>query len=252
MWQDIRSVYANAWRAAFIFPVLFLIPAIVEFAQHVVEINSGMYLSKTDGAVAADNQMRMLFGFAKTVALGIPGYWFVRFMAFADRSRASKIEWPAFGLWLVLFGLQAIALALPLFGPPLGPLLGLTGKATQIAGPILSGVWSVFGIYLIAWYVAWPLGSRAIGPLRSIRVMHGSFWRTVAYLLGCVVPLMALHYGLSYLAILVTPDWLDWLVLAIDSLVVALLACTMMGASFIAARHAARRKNIPLFKENRG
>lgn len=249
MLGQIRAIYTDGWRVAALFPLLFMIPALVEFAQHVVEINAGMYASMAGAKAAADDSMRLLFGFAKTLALGLPGYWFVRFLAFRDQARAARIEQPAFMLWLVLFALQGAQLAWSLFGPSTGSLLGLTGKAEQLAGPLVSAVWSLLSIYLTAWMIAWPLGSRAIGPVRSVRTMAGSFWRTIGYLIGGVLPLMAVHYGLGYLAIKFTPAWLDWPVLALDALVVAWLACTMAGSGFLAARHAAQRKGVSLTGE---
>jgi hypothetical protein len=246
MWQDIKSVYATGWRAAQLLPLLFLIPAVVEFAQHVVELNSGMYHSLAGAKAAADGSGRLLSGFAKTLAIMVPTYWFIRLMAFGDSVKAARIERPAIGLWLVLFALNAAILAYSLFGPALGPALGLTGKTGLWFGPVLSGVWTLFGIYLTAWFVAWPLGNRAIGPPESLQVMNGSFWRTLGYMIACILPLMALHYGLGYLAIAVTPDWLDWPVLLVDALVVSWLACTMAGSNFIAARRAAQRRGISL------
>ncbi len=246
MWDDIRSVYANGLRAAWLFPLLFLIPAIVEFAQHVVELNGGMYHSVAAAKAAADDPGRMLSGFAKTLALGLPGYWFVRFLAFADTAKAARIERPAFGLWLILFAFNATLLAYQLFGPPLGSLMGLTGAAGHWFGPVLNGAWALAGIYLTAWFIAWPLGNRAIGPVQSVKVMTGSFWRTLGYVVACILPLMALHYGLGFLAIAVTPDWLDWPVLALDALIVSWLACTMAGSGYVAARHAALRHGVSL------
>lgn len=246
MWQDIREVYANAWKAFFLLPLLFVIPALVEFAQHIVEMNAGMYESRAAAKAAADDPMRMIFGFAKVLSLSLPTYWFVRLMAFQDRAKAARIESPAFGLWLFLMAFTALQASLSMFGPSLGALLRLNGELARIIEPAVSGAWSIIGLYLVAWATAWPLGNREIGPLRSVKLMAGSFWWTVATLLACVMPLMALHYALGYLAIAVTPGWLDWPVLLFDSFIVAWLACTMTGASFVAARHAARRKGVSL------
>lgn len=246
MWQDVKAVYLDTWRAALLLPIAFLIPALVEFVQHVVEMNAGMYESRAAAKLAADDSMRTILGYAKALAISVPTYWFVRWLAFCDPAKAVRIELPAFGLWLVLFAISAITLAMNMFSPPLGDLLGLTGPAGQSAGPLLNNLWSIIGIYLTAWAVAWPLGNRPIGPLRSIQVMAGSFWRTLAYTALCVLPLMGAHYGLGYLAILFAPNWLDWPILALDALVVAAMACAMAGASYIAARHAAQRKGISL------
>ncbi len=246
MLAQIGSIYRDAWRAVAFFPLLFLIPALVEFAQHVVEIKAGMYASVAGAKAAADDPMRMIFGFAKVLALGLPGYWFIRFLAFRDPARAARIEQPAFLLWLALFALQGMQLAGALFGPSLGVLLGLNGVAEQAAGALASSLEALLSVYLTAWFVAWPLGNRAIGPLRSIGIMSGSFWRTIGYMLGGVLPLMAVHYGLGFLAIMFTPTWLDWPVLVLDALVAALLACTMAASAYLAARHAAERKGLSL------
>lgn len=249
MWEDIRTVYREGLAAARLFPLLFLIPALAEFAQHVVEMNAGMYLSLAAAKASESDPQRMIFGFIKTVALLLPTYWFVRALTFSMDRRAARIEWPAFALWLAIFALNTALAAYTLFGPPLGAVLGLGGGVGKWAGPALSAVWTVIGIYLTAWYVAWPLGNAAIGPVRSIAIMNGSFWRTVGYMIAGVVPLMALHYGLGFLAIVVTPGWLDWAVLALDALVVSWLACTMAGSSYVAARAAAARKGVALTGE---
>lgn len=249
MLEQIGAVYRDGWRAAMLFPLLFLIPALAEFAQHVVEIKVGMYDSAAAAKAAAEDSNRLLFGFAKTLAIGLPGYWFIRFLAFRDPARAARIEQPAFLLWLVLFAIQGAQLAWSLFGSSLGALLGLAGKAEQAAGPLANVFWSLLAIYLSAWVIAWPLGNRMIGPVRSIGIMTGSFWRAIGYTIGGVLPLMIVHYGLGYLAIIFTPAWLDWPVLAVDALVVSWLSCTMAGSAYLAARHAAERKNVNLLGE---
>jgi hypothetical protein len=246
MWEEIKSVYHTAWRSAWLLPLLFLISPAVEMAQHVVEIRTGMYDSLAAAKAFADDPLRMAFGFAKIVALGLPQYWLVRLMAFGNPARAARLEQPAIGLWLILFVLSTVQQGYALFGPPIGHLLGLSGQAAIYAGPLVSALWTIVSIYLFAWIIAWTLGNRAIGPIRSFRIMTGSFWRTLGYLVACVVPLMALHYALSYLAIGLTPGWLDWPVLVVDALVVGLLACTMAGSGYIAARSAAARNNVDL------
>lgn len=246
MWQDIKLVYQTAWRCVWLLPLLFLISPVVEMAQHVVEIRTGMYDSLAAAKAVADNPLRMTFGFAKVIALALPTYWFVRLMAFGDPDRAARFERPAIGLWLILFALSMVQQGYSLFGTPVGQVLGLSGKAAVWAGPVLAGLWSIVGIYLTAWVIAWTLGNWAIGPIRSVSIMAGSFWRTLGYMLACILPLMVLHYAMSYLAIALTPAWLDWPVLFIDALVVGLLACTMAGSGYIAARSAAARKNVDL------
>lgn len=244
MWRDITDFYRASWRFALALPLLFLIPPLFEFAQHVAEIHIGMYDSFASAKAVANDQLRMGLGFAKTIALTLPGYWFVRFMAWGPRG-AAKPEMPAVALWLVLFAIQVALQGWALFGPSLGGLVGLTGKSAMILGVIVSLTGGIVGIYFTAWIIAWPLGNAACGPIVSARVMTGSFWRTVVLVLAGVLPLMAVHYALGIGAI-GRPAWLYWPMLAVDAIVVGFLAVTMAGCNFVAARHAAARRNYPL------
>lgn len=244
MWDDIKRLYADSRAFALALPILFSIPVLIEFAQHVVEIDLGLY--RHGMAAAAIDQRRMTFGFAKTLALLLPGYWFVRYMAWdRDAAKAKRIERPAATLFGIQFALGAAGQWLGLFGPPVGELLGLgprlAGYATLAAGAAVA----VGGIYLIAWSVAWPLGNPRIGPLRSLAVMAGSFWRSVGYALAGVLPLMIVHYALGYGAI-GRPAWLVWVMLAIDAVVVGFLALGMAGYAYLAARHAAEHRGVAL------
>ena len=127
----------------------------------------------------------------------------------------------------------------------MGILLGLDGRATGYASLIVAIGCSVIGIYFTAWFVAWPLGTVSIGPLRSITVIAGSFWRTVGYVLAGAVPLMLVHYALGYGAI-GRSDVIVWLMMTADALVVGFLALTMAGSSYLAAQRAAARSGVAL------
>ena len=247
MWQDIKRLYADSLAFALALPILFSIPVLIEFAQHVVEIDTGMYRLGVEAAWG--DQRRLTMGFAKVLAMILPGYWFVRYIAWnRDADRAKRIERPAATLFGIIFALQALAQWYGLFGPPIAVLLGLEGRLAQYATLTAGILVSVIGVYLTAWFVAWPLGNARIGPLRSIAIMAGSFWRSVAYLIAGSAPLMAIHYALGYGA-LGRPEWLVWLMMTIDALVVGVLAWTGAGAAYLAARHAASRNDIPLKPE---
>lgn len=244
--QDTKAIYRQAAAFAFAFPLLFLIPVLVEMAQHIVELQAGMYLSEAGAKMAETDPMRLQFGFAKTLALLLPGYWFVRFIALPDRSRSGRIEWPAFGLWLIVFAFAAVQMWWGLFGPSLTGLAGLQGQPASIAQIVLEVLSVAMAIYLTAWTVAWPLGTKAIGPFRSIAIMQGSFWHALGLMITSMLPLMALHYGLAIVAVMALPTGLDWAAMVVDSLVVGLLALTLTGSSAYAALHAARRQGIDL------
>lgn len=246
MKTDIADIYRSAWAFALACPLLFLIPALVEFAQHIVEWQGGMYDGIADAKAAETDPLRLQFGFAKTLALLLPSYWLSRYILFGnDAARARRIEWPAIGLWLTLFALHGLEQWWTLFGPALTGLVGLAGMAAQWTGYALVLLGAVIGVYFTAWNVAWPTGNTRIGPIRSIGVMKGHFWRTIALMLAGVLPLMIAHYALSLGAIF-APALLDWPLLVIDALVVGMLALTMTGSTTIAARHAAAAKGVSL------
>jgi hypothetical protein len=247
MWGSIKAMYDGAARFARAAPLLFLVPALVEFAQHVAEVQSGMYLSRDAARAAANDPARLAFGFAKTLALILPGYWFTRFLAFdGDLRRTLAFDPRAMGLFAIQFAIIGAVQYLMLFGPPLG--LGLGGRAAGIAATALVVAQTILGIYLTAWFVAWPLGNAAIGPVRSCRVMTGHFWRAIGYLLAGTVPLMALHYALG-LGAIGRPPAVVWIMLALDAIAVAFLALTMTAAKYMPARDAAASKAVSLLPE---
>ena len=243
MWRDIKAIYRNAGRFALAFPLLFLIPVFVEMVQHVVEIQAGMYLNEAGAKAAEGDPVRLWFGFAKTLAIGLPSYWFVRYLLLGDAARAVRIEWPAIGLWLVVFALSAIQAWWSLFGPEFLAPLGLDGPIADAGTGI---VLQVAMIYLTVWTVAWALGNARIGPVRSVAIMNGSFWYALGLFVAGFVPLMIPHYGLAILAVVWAPPGLDWALMIADSLVVGFLALTIAGSSALAARRAARRKGVDL------
>lgn len=248
LWSDIRDIYGSAWAFAFACPLLFMIPVVFEFAQHVVEINSGLYLSRAAASAAADDPARMAWGFVKTLALGLPTYWFYRYVISGrNAAYARRLDRRALLLWGSIFLVMAVGLGwLGLFGPDIGKLLGLQGGAAMSAKAILATVEQIISIYFTAWFVAWSQGNAAIGPARSFQIMNGFFWRTVALMAAGIIPLMALHYaGLFTIG---RPEPVVWAAMAFDSLVVGFLALTMHGASAVAARCAAAAKGVSLLQ----
>lgn len=244
--SDTKAIYRDAGTFALAFPLLFLIPVVVEMAQHVVELQAGMYVDEAGAIVAEADPLRLQFGFVKTLALLLPSYWFARFVVLADRDRASRVEWPAFGLWLVVFGFEAVQMWWGLFGPALTDLAGLEGQAANYANGALMIGSVVLSLYLTAWTIAWALGNRSIGPVRSLAIMHQGIWHAAGLMLSGMLPLMVVHHGLAVLAVLVLPAHLDWAAMMVDSVVVGFLALTIVGASARAAIHATGRAGIGL------
>ncbi len=246
LWNDIKDIYGSAWAFALVCPILFMIPVLFEFAQHVIEINAGMYSSKEGALAAADDPARMTWGFIKTIAISLPTYWFYRFVVGErNASYARHMDARAIILWGSVFLVLVVGLSwLSLFGPPLGQVLGLEGRAESMAKITLAVAQTFVGIYLTVWLVALSQGNAAVGPIQSARIMQGYFWHTVGLMIAGILPLMALHYaGLFAIG---RSEPIVWLMMTFDSVVVGFLALTMLGANAVAARRAAAAKGVSL------
>jgi hypothetical protein len=249
LWRDVREIYGSAWAFALACPILFLIPVLFEFAQHVVEVRSGLYLSPDSARAAENDPSRMIFGFWKVLAISLPTYWLYRYIVSKrDAAYARAFEPRAVLMWLAIFLPTVMLMSwLSLFGPSLPGLFGLEGKAATVLKLVSALAQTGTGIYLTAWFVAWSQGNAAIGPRTSFRIMNGFFWHTVALILAGTFPLMALHYAALFA--IGQPEALVWAAMVLDSFVVGFLSLTMIGANAVAAMRAAERKGVILMRE---
>ena len=78
--SDFRAAHGKSLAFAGVLPLVAAIPLVAEFFQHVVEMNIGMYAGPDAAAAAAENPDRLNAGFLKTIALGLPAYFFVRWL----------------------------------------------------------------------------------------------------------------------------------------------------------------------------
>ncbi|MGI4732134.1 MAG: hypothetical protein ACRYFW_10330 [Janthinobacterium lividum] len=252
MKRDVIAIYARAWAFGIAMPLVFILPALPELAQHAVEAKLGMYASMSTFRESSASGARLGVGYVKTLALLLPGYWFVRYLAFGDARRSVRLERRAVALCVPVFLFSGAEQAAALFAPRLHQLSGITGTLpAAIADGSATLALSCLGMYLTAWGVSAALGNARITPVRSLALMAGSFWRTIGYMLAGTLPLMAIHYALGIGAI-GCPGWLVAIMLALDGVVVAALAHTMAGAGFMAARAASRRKDVSLMPTKAG
>lgn len=230
--KNFLDALGTVHREAFLFmlacPLLAAIPVAVEFAQHVIELRAGMYVDEAGALAAESDPLRMQFGFLKVLALALPAYWIPRFMHGARDADAAR-TWDTKAVWLYsgVFLFMAVNAALSLFVLPTTPnwMIG-----TMAGGMILS-------VLLARWQAAAPLG-QFINPLRSaIEMLRNLPW-ALAFSLVAMLPVMALHYALAIVAILAAPDWLDWVLMVVDSVVVGWLAGILAAANYVAALRA--------------
>lgn len=233
--QAFKASYTGSLAFLVACPLLALVPVIFEIIQHVVEVRIGMYASLASAKAVEHDPWRMGFGFVKIVALMVPGYWIVRFIASRDAGFAARVDHPAARLFAGFIVFEMALAAIQLFVlPPTGPVL----LASFLIGQVI-------GCLLVAWGAAAALGNAAIGPRASVAIMARQLPWTFVFLLVAMLPLMIPHYVLGAMAIL-GPRWVLWPVLIADSLLVGWLTAVIVTSGFQAATRAAARAGVTL------
>lgn len=224
-WQGFKYVHRESWAFVLACPLIIFIPVLVEFAQHVVEMQIGMY-NGPDGAEAAENsQLRLQVGFLKTLAISVIGYSVIRFLAGGrDAAAARRLDPAAVKLFSLVFALQALLAYLALFV--------FTGATPLGIGFTVFGL--IFGPLVVRFFVAAPLGV-LISPMESARQMWRQLPWAFAFNLIAVLPLMVVHYALGIGAVFVPGDPLKWSLLVVDSLLVGWLAALLAAISWVMA-----------------
>ncbi|PTS78060.1 hypothetical protein DBR17_12890 [Sphingomonas sp. HMWF008] len=234
-WQALRQTYGGSIAFLIACPLLSLIPVLFEIVQHIVEVKIGMYQSVAMAKAVEHDPWRMGFGMVKVIALILPGYWVVRFLAWRDPRAAGRFDPVAVRLFAGFAAFQIALAAVQLFALPPSPWVQL---AAFIGGQVI-------GILVVAWGVAAALGNPAIGPGASIAIMARHIPWTFAFSLVAMLPLMVPHYALAAVA-LVGPKPLLWPVLLVDSLLVGWLSAVLLAAGYVAATRAAGRAGVSL------
>lgn len=250
MLREIGELYRSSWRFAVACPLLFAVPVIAEMVQHAAELHVGMYESfKAAEAVESDG-LRMATGFAKTLALALPGYWFLRYLAHGMSGAAARtLEPRALRLfagvlaWGVAWSIVGLWGGAPLRAVGVGKdvIFGF-GVATFLALTVLE-------LYLAPWKTGAANGNAALGFRRSIGLVRGHFWWSLGTFVLAFLPLIVLHYALAIVAI-GRPEPVVIAILVGDSILVGFLALTMIGSSFLIARRATQAAGVALLPDD--
>jgi hypothetical protein len=245
MWTEIKTAYCDSWTVAAKFPILFALPAIAEFTQHVVEQRIGMFASLEGMKAAADSGFRLGFGVLKVLSLFLLVYWVSRAMA-ALRGAALRVRGDAHSASLFAFVLAwSLATSIvQLFGADLiAPFVSI--HTVTIVGAAIGIALFLCDFYLSVWKVGASLGIDRLGFTASFRIMHGNFWWSLLYFVVMFLPAMALHYLLNFLAV-GRPAPAMWTMLGVDALTVGYLGIVLVATTYVIARRATARKGEPL------
>lgn len=97
--------FAAAWHILRLAPWLLLPILLTEGAQHVVEIQLGMFASRADFMALANDSTRWAFGYAKIAGLLISILLVARAVALGSASRAVRPHWRPMLILIALLGL---------------------------------------------------------------------------------------------------------------------------------------------------
>jgi hypothetical protein len=238
------GVYAGAWRYALACPLLFAVPVVVEFIQHVIEMRIGMYDSIAAAQAVEADGARLGWGVVKTLSLGLAGYWVARFLLLRGAADARRLDPVALRLfaWVLLFGLALTVLTL--WGGDAMRLAGL-GAHTMPAGVAVGLFGFILSILVAPWKVGAALGNAEMGFVRAIGLVGWGIWWGIIFTLLAVLPPMILHYVFAFLAIGAAPG-AAWAILAVDALLVGYLAAILAAVDVAIARRAAGQAGVGL------
>lgn len=217
--RRLLHVLRDAFRLWWLAPAIPLIAVIPEFAQHVVEINIGMFDSREAAKALSDDPTRWAFGYAKLTGyliaiLAATRFWAARRQGLAWYSPWG-IAWKVFGLALVLNGLFMALSAV--FADP------LKGAVGEMATNAISLALNLVTLPLLVLLVAGLVGDKSATLASVYRTGWGAAFRIVLFSAVVLVPLMALHSYNHELAFGAHPA-LVWALMVFDSLLIGLLA----------------------------
>jgi len=230
-WRYLKLLYSRGFALFALAPLIIAIVTIPEFVQHTAEIRLGMFDDIETARGVANGAERWAFGYAKLAGLLIGMFGAARFWGLRDRG-AGRWWSPRDIVWMPLAAGLVLFLFVPSLPDLIHPWLPEWAYQTLYWGLSLAVIPFLFVI------LGALFGDRSVGPFAN----YWRDWRWVPLLLLLLVaayaPAMGVHYGLHRLA-MGLPRLAVWPIMAVDALVVALLA-SLAGAAFSVAYRAAR------------
>lgn len=216
--RRLGQTFHDGVRLWWLAPLIPLISAVPEFAQHVAEIHLGMFEGGETARAAAEDPLRWAYGYAKIAGLLVA-------MLFATRYWATRDEglpwWSARGIvWSAVLG--SIALQL-LFTVGQGFAKTAFGAG---AAPFVDILLSIAMLPLYVWLAAGLLGDGSMTLRRSCTDGWGAVVRIALLSLIPFAAGQAVHMGNHFVA-MGQPQPLVWVLMVWDSLLVGTMAAWM-------------------------
>jgi hypothetical protein len=224
LWRLLFDTYRRGGTMFVVAPLIVALIVVPEALQHVVEILIGLFRSHADAVRLSGDPRRMAFGYVKIAGLVVAmlataRFWHVgsvrRTLLIPPRDVLRLLLWIA-GTMLMIEGLMRAGAAVG--SAPLALAIDVVSTVLQLIATVM--------------IVAALLGDRAMTVHRAVAIS----WRVVPVLLVLLVaafgPSFLLH-GLTHKIAIGAAAALVWVVMAIDALIVGLLAALTGSALYV-------------------
>ena len=227
---DLGGTYLDSLRAIMALPWLFALIIGWEFAQHVVEVQIGMFESEEAAKAVSQDGLRMVFGWVKMASIYLGMFFVIRHFAghrdgrdLASVGKAARRFSPYFLYSMVMFAI--VFYARDLVGEAGGEtLMAIAGLSQLLIEPLL-----------MAWVVAAATDGSIRTPWASARRTGLLYFLALPLFLLIRVPISLLHQGLNSWSMGAEPGNM-WAMLALDALVVGVIVVIVPAAMVRVAR----------------
>lgn len=230
--QSLIDTYRRGFLLLAIGPLAAALVIIPEFAQHVVEIQNGMFDSGMAAQAFGNSQLRWSFGYVKLTGLALAFLACARF--WWAREYGGRWWWPIDIAWKRLLGGVAI---IALVSASTWPL---RGNVPDFWLDSVDLVLSLLTLPLVFYILSGLFGDTSV-PLATM-LRRSWPWVVLLALLfvAAFAPPQLLH-GLLHKWAIGQSRPVIWLLMTIDSLLIGLLASLVGAALFVAYSAMARR-----------
>lgn len=231
-WYSLIEQYRKSFALFIVGPMVLALIIIPEFAQHVVEIQIGMFDSKAAAKALGNDPTRWAFGYVKLAGLALTFFAAARFWWTREHGGVwwdlRQMHWPNFLIGVALFvGIGMLAEPFKAYVP-------------ETLFMLLQIFFSLLSLPMLFYALSGLFGDRTV----TIKQVITRSWAYLPLLLLLLVagfaPAQILH-GLNHSWALGQHPALVWALMIFDTLVVGLLA-SLVGAAMYVAYAAFHRR----------
>ncbi|WCT72719.1 hypothetical protein PQ455_13890 [Sphingomonas naphthae] len=239
------EVYGRVIPFARAMPLLFALPVVAEFAQHVVELHAGMFVAG-GAATAASAPARMILGAVKVIAILAVVLLSARYWRFGNDPRAAYALDAAFALGVGVLLMTQVGLLVVLFALSklLALLIGPGPETMRIVAVVLMILSLCVAVLLAPWFVGLVARDPDMTAGRSIAASRRALFARLGLYIGAYLPGLALHYALNYGAMGASTATI-WAAIVVDSLLVGGIAVLIGSAYYSLYALAVQRDGAP-------